>query len=704
MKYIITSISVISLALLIILLKSISNTDFISGNSFQILIKINLFFVTLLFTVIAYQIYHLANEVKKEVSGSRLTVRLVSSYAFMIIVPLLVLYFVSVNFLTKSIESWFNVKVESALEGGLNIGQKTLDIMRKDIELKSRSIAYTLSNSEENDFSFILSDLREKFDIYDAMIIDESGKVISLASREYTDVDLKIPEKEELMIADTGFHGKIDVDENNQIFLKTYQSLNLRNSSNNKKYLLINQKVPDAISQVAISVESVYEEYQALTYSRNSLKVLYQISLSIILFLAVLLSISLALYFSRRFTLPISILSNATEEIAKGKFDKRIPEQGKDELGMLVRSFNSMTNNLQEANKTLELNRKRIENSRNFLESIINNMSSGIVVIDEKNNVRLFNKLSSVLLKVDLEKYIGQRFTQILEHNNLLTDLVGFMNRQTTTDKDLGKNNLTLKLNQKILSFQITIQENTVDAKYILLIDDITEITKAQRNEAWAEVARRLAHEIKNPLTPIQLSAERIDYKFSNKLQNEDKKILGEITKTIVNQVVAIKNMVNEFTEYSRSPILKRESVDLISLINEVIRLYEKNDLEVSLSSRYKTFRFECDQTKLRQVIVNLIQNAYEAKKEKVKSTIDIKLSKNKEYVQISFKDNGIGFNSEIDPFEPYVTTKKTGTGLGLAVVKKIIEEHNGNIIIKNNERSGVTVKLQFKLQNEKSN
>jgi nitrogen fixation/metabolism regulation signal transduction histidine kinase len=704
MKYIITSISIISLALLIILLKSISNTDFISGNSFQILIKINLFFVTLLFTVIAYQIYHLANEVKKEVSGSRLTVRLVSSYAFMIIVPLLVLYFVSVNFLTKSIESWFNVKVESALEGGLNIGQKTLDIMRKDIELKSRSIAYTLSNSEENDFSFILSDLREKFDIYDAMIIDESGKVISLASREYTDVDLKIPEKEELMIADTGFHGNIDVDENNQIFLKTYQSLDLINSNNNKKYLLINQKVPDAISQVAISVESVYEEYQALTYSRNSLKVLYQISLSIILFLAILLSISLALYFSRRFTLPISILSNATEEIAKGKFDKRIPEQGKDELGMLVRSFNSMTNNLQEANKTLELNRKRIENSRNFLESIINNMSSGIVVIDEKNNVRLFNKLSSVLLKVDLEKYIGQRFTQILEHNNLLTDLVGFMNRQTTTNKDLGKNNFTLKINQKILSFQITTQAHTVDAKYILLIDDITDITKAQRNEAWAEVARRLAHEIKNPLTPIQLSAERIDYKFSNKLQNEDKKILGEITKTIVNQVVAIKNMVNEFTEYSRSPVLKRESVDLISLINEVIRLYEKNDLEVSLSSRYKTFRFECDQTKLRQVIVNLIQNAYEAKKEKVKSIIDIKLSKNKEYMQISFKDNGIGFNSEIDPFEPYVTTKKTGTGLGLAVVKKIIEEHNGNIIIKNNERSGVTVKLQFKLQNEKSN
>jgi nitrogen fixation/metabolism regulation signal transduction histidine kinase len=704
MKYIITSISIISLALLIILLKSISNTDFISGNSFQILIKINLFFVTLLFTVIAYQIYHLANEVKKEVSGSRLTVRLVSSYAFMIIVPLLVLYFVSVNFLTKSIESWFNVKVESALEGGLNIGQKTLDIMRKDIELKSRSIAYTLSNSEENDFSFILSDLREKFDIYDAMIIDESGKVISLASREYTDVDLKIPEKEELMIADTGFHGNIDVDENNQIFLKTYQSLDLINSNNNKKYLLINQKVPDAISQVAISVESVYEEYQALTYSRNSLKVLYQISLSIILFLAILLSISLALYFSRRFTLPISILSNATEEIAKGKFDKRIPEQGKDELGMLVRSFNSMTNNLQEANKTLELNRKRIENSRNFLESIINNMSSGIVVIDEKNNVRLFNKLSSVLLKVDLEKYIGQRFTQILEHNNLLTDLVGFMNRQTTTNKDLGNNNFTLKINQKILSFQITTQAHTVDAKYILLIDDITDITKAQRNEAWAEVARRLAHEIKNPLTPIQLSAERIDYKFSKKLQNEDKKILGEITKTIVNQVVAIKNMVNEFTEYSRSPMLKRESVDLISLINEVIRLYEKNDLEVSLSSRYKTFRFECDQTKLRQVIVNLIQNAYEAKKEKVKSTIDIKLSKNKEYVQISFKDNGIGFNSEIDPFEPYVTTKKTGTGLGLAVVKKIIEEHNGNIIIKNNERSGVTVKLQFKLQNEKSN
>ena len=213
MKYLITSISVISLALLIILIRSLSNADFISGNTFQLLLRINLFFVIILFGFIAYQIFRLFNEVKKEVTGSRLTLRLVISYSIMIIIPLMVLYFVSVSFLTKSIESWFNVRVESALEGGLNIGQKTLDLMRKDIELKSRSIGYSLSNISEEKFNSVLSDLREKFDIYEAMVLNEDNQIIALSSKEYTDIEQIIPEREELILADTGFHGKIDIND-----------------------------------------------------------------------------------------------------------------------------------------------------------------------------------------------------------------------------------------------------------------------------------------------------------------------------------------------------------------------------------------------------------------------------------------------------------------------------------------------------------
>jgi PAS domain S-box-containing protein len=694
MRYLLTSALVISLSLLVILIRSLSNSDFISSETFQLLLKINLAFVVLLFIFISLQVYRLFKEVKKEVTGSRLTLRLVISYSVMIIVPLMVLYFVSVNFLTKSIESWFNVRVESALESGLNIGQKTLDILRKDIELKSRSISYTLSNSNIEEFNPVLSDLTNKFDIYDAMIIDEDSQIIAISSKDNIEIDSVLPDEQDLIIANSGFHGKIDVNEENIIYLKTFQPYILIDDKIQKKfYLIITQKIPESISQAALSVESVFEDYQALTFSRNSLKVIYQITLSIILFLAILLSISLALYFSRRFTMPLSILSEATQSIAKGNFKKKIPDQGKDELGMLVRSFNTMTTKLESANKTLELNRQRIESSRNFLEGIINNMSSGIIVIDPKRNIRLTNKLASKLLGFNLELLIGQRFNQILEHGSQFEEIVTLINKSKDSYKEKA---LTLKFKRRILSIQLTEQGTGKNKNKIILIDDISEITAAQRNEAWSEVARRLAHEIKNPLTPIQLSAERIDHKFSKQLEKKDQTILSNITKTIVNQVDAIKKMVNEFTEYSRSPELAKAEINLVDLLNEMVNLFQKEDLKIKVSSRSKRINFACDEIKIRQVFVNLINNAYEAKKEDNLCEIEIRLRKTKNAVTLNFIDNGTGINDDIDIFEPYVTTKKIGTGLGLAVVKKIIDEHDGSISIKNNKLSGANVEIHF--------
>lgn len=696
MRYLITSALVISLALLVILIRSLSNSDFISSETFQLLLKINLAFVVLLFIFIALQVYRLFKEVKKEVTGSRLTLRLVISYSVMIIVPLMVLYFVSVNFLTKSIESWFNVRVESALESGLNIGQKTLDILRKDVELKSRSISYSLSNSKINEFNPILSDLTEKFDIYDAMIIDDESQILAISSRDNIEIDAVFPDEKDLILANTGFHGKIDITQENIIYLKTYQPYFLIDDKIQKKfYLILTQKIPESISQAALSVESVFEDYQALTFSRNSLKVIYQITLSIILFLAILLSISLALYFSRRFTMPLSILSEATQSIAKGNFKKKIPEQGKDELGMLVRSFNIMTTKLETANKTLQLNRQRIESSRNFLESIINNMSSGIIVIDPKNNIRLTNKLASKLLGFNLELLNGQRFNQILEHGSQFEEIVTLVNKSKINYKEKA---LILKFKRRILSIQLTEEDVGRNKNKIIIIDDISEITAAQRNEAWSEVARRLAHEIKNPLTPIQLSAERIDHKFSKQLEKKDRAILSDITKTIVNQVDAIKKMVNEFTEYSRSPELTKTEINLVDLINELVNLFQKEDLTIKILSSSKKINFICDEIKIRQVFVNLINNAYEAKKDDSTCEIEIRLRKTKSSMIVNFIDNGSGINDDIDIFQPYVTTKKTGTGLGLAVVKKIIDEHDGSISIKNNKLSGANVEIQFSI------
>ena len=526
------------------------------------------------------------------------------------------------------------------------------------------------------------------------MIIDEENRIMAISSKDNIDIDSVLPDEQDLILANTGFHGKIDITQENIIFLKTFQPYILIDDKIQKKfYLIITQKIPESISEAALSVESVFEDYQALTFSRNSLKVIYQITLSIILFLAILLSISLALYFSRRFTMPLSILSEATQSIAKGNFKKKIPDQGKDELGMLVRSFNTMTTKLESANKTLELNRQRIESSRNFLESIINNMSSGIIVIDPKSNIRLTNKLASKLLGFNLELLIGQRFNQILEYGAQFEEIVTLINKSKDSYKEKA---LTLKFKRRILSIQLTEQGTGKNKNKIILIDDISEITAAQRNEAWSEVARRLAHEIKNPLTPIQLSAERIDHKFSKQLEKKDQTILSDITKTIVNQVDAIKKMVNEFTEYSRSPELTKSEINLVDLLNELVNLFQKEDLKIKISSRSKKINFTCDEIKIRQVFVNLINNAYEARKEDNSCEIEIRLRKTRHALILNFIDNGTGVNDDINIFEPYVTTKKTGTGLGLAVVKKIIDEHDGSITIKNNKISGANVEIHF--------
>ena len=392
--------------------------------------------------------------------------------------------------------------------------------------------------------------------------------------------------------------------------------------------------------------------------------------------------------------MPISILSKATQEIAQGNFKRKIPDQGRDELGLLIKSFNSMTSKLHDATKNLELNKQRIETSRNFLENIINNMSSGIVVIDYLRNIRLSNQLATKLLGVKFNLLNGQRFSQILETNPELDDVVIFINK-LNNDSEVIRN-LTIKIGKRILSLQITKENNKKNSNIILLIDDITEITTAQRNDAWSEVARRLAHEIKNPLTPIQLSAERIDHKFYKKLDKNDKEVLREITKTIVNQVDAIKNMVNEFTEYSRSPILNKEEINIIDLLNDLVILYEKDDLIIIKQYKIKTLNINCDATKIRQVFVNLIQNAYEAKRPNQHCEIKIKIITKKQTITIQFIDDGVGLIEDIDIFQPYATTKKTGTGLGLAIAKKIIEEHNGVILIENNKVRGVKAEIIF--------
>ena len=701
MKYIITTAAFIGIALLILLAKAISNSDLISSDSFRILLGLNIFFICSLIILIAVQIFRLLQSVKKEITGSRLTLRLVLSFALMGIVPVLIVYLVSVNFLTKSIESWFDVKVESALEGGLTLGQKTIDILMSDIELKGKSIAYSIGNADTDERYNILTDLRVKFGIQDAVIFDQDSKIIEVSS-DKNNLIPSIPNIEDLERGGEDFFGRIEEIKGEEIYLKVFIPIISKNLMSKRLILQLTQPIPPSIANLALSVESVYDEYQQLTYSRNSLKIIYILTLTLVLLLALLSSVAASFVISRRFSSPLAMVANATREISKGNYKKIISEQGKDEIGVLIRAFNSMTSQLEEATRNSEKDRERLEVARTFLETILAHLTTGVIVIDDKKIIKLNNVSASKMLQNKENKMNDTAMNKIILNNSLFEPLYEFVETYIDGNKKNKKEvsqefRLKKDKEERTIMLLITPLSDKRSTKYVLVIDDISEVTQAQRHSAWGEIARRLAHEIKNPLTPIQLSAERIQHKFSNKLNKEDSIILERSTNTIVNQVNALKIMVNEFAEYARPTKIKKDTVRIDSLVDEVIELYEINKM-ISIKKEKNIPIIYADQNKLRQVIINLIENSQDALKEIKKPKIKIFIKKKVNEVELIVEDNGIGIPDEIIGriFEPYITSKKTGTGLGLAIVHKIIEEHDGKIKIERISNSGTRVIITF--------
>ena len=703
MRYLITAFAFVGIGLLILLAKSLANSDLISSESFRLLLIFNVIFIIGLVLLIGIQIYRLFRNIKKEIVGSKLTLRLVLSFGLMVIIPVSVVYFVSFNFLTKSIDSWFNVKVESALEGGLSLGQKTLDILMKDIELKSKSIAFSLGNTNENLRNNQLIDLREKFAIFQAIIIDNKNNIIAISSENSANIP-QLPPADDLIKAEGSFYGRI-IDDNGKIFLKSLSPIKFKEDITKKVYLELTQPIPLAISNLAISVESVYEEYQQLAYSRTSLKIIYSLTLTLVLLLAILSAVALSFVISRRFSSPIAQLAEATVAVAKGNFKKVIPDQGKkDELGMLVNSFNSMTAQLNSATLSSEKNRIKVEEARKFLDSILTNLSSGIIVI--KKNLEIiqtnieFYKIFNLAVKRQFRNlndfcHINDEYLNLI---HFVSEFVKEKKYVKTKSKDFKFN---INKNEKIIRLQIKSIKESGEFIFILLVDDITDVSEAQRHQAWSEVARRLAHEIKNPLTPIQLSAERVESRLKDKLSVEDLQMLQRSTQTIVNQVESLKIMVNEFADYARTPKLKKEDTDINEFIQEILDLYESSKVPIKYDNVKGSLIVSLDKNKLRQVFINLIENSIDALESTKKPLIYISVIKRMKTLIFKISDNGPGVPSELinRVFEPYVTSKTKGTGLGLAIVYRIIDEHNGDIKILNDKKGGTLVTFKIPIE-----
>lgn len=708
MRYIVFVSAALGVVLLYLLSLASANTA-ISGDYYKILLYLNIGLAIVLTVLIGIQLWNLYKKTKSHVVGSRLNMRLVSAFALMAIIPGLIVYLVSVNFLSRSIESWFNVKVESALDGGLSLGQRALDIMLQDMEVKAENMATSLALQPSRTQYSLLNDLREKSGIQDAALLTLQGRILAVSSGDPTSFLPELPSVPQLRQAKNQIYGKIEPIPNKGLYLRILAPVSVQDLAGETLILQLLQPVPKTLSNTAEAVQDVYRDYQELSYSRNSLKDVFKLTLTLVLMLAMLSALAIAFVLSRRLSQPLTVLAEGTRAIAAGDYSTMLPEHGKDELGVLVKSFNSMTRQLDDATKATERNRARLEAARGYLETILAHLSSGVLAINRNGELRTHNLAASDILGLNLAPFENEKIIKIANDHVFLARFIELV--QTHFELTQNKEQAEVEFSQQVeitraegkqlLLVRATRLPKAADSGFVVVFDDVTTMARAQRDAAWGEVARRLAHEIKNPLTPIQLSAERLQHKLATKLSEDDAAILKRATDTIVNQVSAMKSMVNEFSEYARAPSASLVKINLNKLIKDVSGLYDSAQAKIIFDLTPNLPDILGDGTMLRQVLHNLMQNAQDALKECAEPQVTVKTVFDNTSVKLTVSDNGQGFPAALltTAFEPYVTTKVHGTGLGLAIVKKMVEEHFGQIKIENNPTGGACITIVLPLE-----
>lgn len=697
MKYIVFISAVLGAVLLYLLSHASANTA-LSGQNYTLLLALNIALAVFFIILISLQLWKLYRQMRNQVIGSRLTLRLLGMFALMALIPGLIVYAVSVNFLTRSIESWFNVKVEAALDGGLRLGQSAIDILLVDLEEKGENMAISLAFQPSTSHLSLLNDLRERSGVQDAVLLTLQGRILAFSSADASSFLPDLPTVPQLRQARQRVYGKIEPIPDKGLYLRVLAPVNTADIHGETRILQLLQPVPKSLSLTAESVQAVYQDYQELSYTRTALKEVFALTLTLVLMLAMLSALAFAFVLSRRLSAPLGLLAEGTRAIASGDYGKMLPAHGKDELGVLVQSFNSMTRQLSEATQAAERNRARVEAARGYLETILSHLSSGVMAFDDRFRLRTFNPSAAHILGVDLAPALGQPLERLAQSPAMTTLLQAVLVH--SADEKIGEWQQQLDIEstqgKQVLLVRGTRLPKGTESGYVVVFDDVTTLMQAQRDAAWGEVARRLAHEIKNPLTPIMLSAERLEHKLSDKLEGADAAMLRRATQTIVGQVSAMKSMVDEFSEYARSPALNLGALDLNALVRDVLALYESHNIQIRLELEDKVPAVHGDATMLRQVLHNLLKNAQDVLEGRPNSVIHVKITPENGMVRLAISDNGPGFPPELiaRAFEPYVTTKRHGTGLGLAIVKKIVEEHKGNIKIENQPQGGAVISL----------
>ena len=680
------------------LIASASASTALFAKHYRTLLVLNGTIATLLAVLVIWQLATLRRKLKAGVFGAKLTLRLVLLFAMMAVVPGVLLYGMSIQFLGKSIESWFDVKVDKALEGGLKLSQDMLDNMLKDLKAKGSAIAFQLSTRPTAEHAVALNSLREQAGVTEASLFTGRGRMIAHAGSMGASVAPDPPPAEALrLLRSQQVYALADATPDRGLLLRVVAPVNVLSLAEEPRALQLIQLVPQRLAQNAETVQLGYREYQELVLGRVGLKRLYGITLTMTLLLSVLAALAAAFLLSEELSAPLIALVEGTRAVAQGDYSRRAAVASRDELGLLMQSFNSMTGQLEDARSLAERNQAEVVQSKAYLESILAHLSAGVLVFDEKLSLRSANPSASAILGLRSEDLLGLTARHWGDIDDTLAVLGaeitnGFVEagdaeweRQAERKTQSGEQHLLLRGKRL---------PRGVESGFVVVFDDVTHVLQAQRDAAWAEVARRLAHEIKNPLTPIQLSAERLQMKLAPKLDTADAGMLDRATQTIVNQVAALKRMVDAFSQYARAPEPAMRELDLNALVREVLTLYESLGSSIKLDLASALPRIVGDAAQLRQVIHNLLQNAQDALGDMPQPRITVHSAVADGAISFSVTDNGSGFPEHLmkRAFEPYVTTKIKGTGLGLVIVKKIIEEHGGSVAISNIEPHGARV------------
>lgn len=677
------------------------------GRLYSWLLTVNALGLVSLVVLIGVNLARLVHQYRKRAAGSRLTLRLVVMFVALAVAPVSVVFYFSLDFLHRGIDSWFDVRVEQALDDALELSRTSLDARMRELLNQTRLMTEDLEDVSDSEAAQALNDLRTRSGIDELTLLTQKGGVIAWSSADPTSLVPDRPNEAIILQLRQG-RDYVGLDPIGDAGLHVRVAVGIPSTDPTVESRILQSLTPIAARQstLADGVQSAFAQYKKLAYLRDPLKYSFTLTLSLVLALSLLTAVWAAFSSARRLVAPIGDLAEGTRAVAAGDYDKRLPIAAHDELGFLVESFNDMTYKIALARDEAKRSQQQAEGQRAYLETLLSHLSSGVLAMDRRHTLRTANAAASQVLGVTLDTRIGARLEEIaLDYPHLRQFVQVLISHLSGAHREWREEiALAGAAGRQILLCRGTLLPG-VDgrrAEYLIVFEDITRLVQAQRDAAWGEVARRLAHEFKNPLTPIQLSAERLRHKYLKTMDAKDAEVLERSTHTIVQQVEVMKEMVNAFADYARNPQMQPRLLDLNRLINEVLDLYrgEQGSAQFQLHLDSVLPHIEADPGRLRQLLHNLIKNALEAMGERRGARVIISTSRapDTRSVTLRVQDRGPGIPEAIlaQVFEPYVTTKSKGTGLGLAIVKKIVEEHGGALHAENLDEGGAAMVIRL--------